>query len=111
MNSSVGGAPGAGTASFGSVEKLEKAFRHNQGVSSVNYSGVDLEKSEDYQIFASGANGKSQFLQSPGILNFKKGLHKSSLPFIKMQDDIKVNQWDSAGNHSLSHAVVPKMQG
>ena len=48
LNTSVGGAPGAGTGSFGSGEKLEKSFKHHQGVSSVNYSGVDLEKSEDY---------------------------------------------------------------
>jgi hypothetical protein len=33
---------------------------------------------------ASGANGRSQFLQSPGIPTFKKG--EGSLPFIKKLD-------------------------
>ena len=91
---SVGGAPGAGTGTFGSMDKLDhnqiKVLKHLQGVSTVNTSKVDLEQSEDYAVFASGANGKSQFLQSPGILTFKQGIHKSSLPFIKMQEDGKV---------------------
>ena len=62
-NSSVGGAPGAGSAHFGSLDKLDlkqiKVLNHHQGVSSVNQSAVDLENAEDYQVFASGANGKS----------------------------------------------------
>lgn len=52
QKSSVGGAPGAGSANFGSLDKLDlsqiKVLNHHQGVSSVNQSAVDLEKQEEY---------------------------------------------------------------
>jgi hypothetical protein len=46
---------------------------------------TNFSENNDYEVYnASGANGRSQFLQSPGIPTFYKG--EGSLPFIKKLD-------------------------
>jgi hypothetical protein len=77
-------------SNFNSFEDFQGLKQANKPTNKLSQANVEQRRhiefsDSDYQVYnASGANGRSQFFQSPGIGCFNKG--EGSLPFIKKLD-------------------------
>lgn len=85
-------------------------FMQKKGMSLTNVDRrqhIGFDSENDYQVYnASGANGRSQFIQSPGIPTFKKG-GEGSLPFIRKldpQDKEKMKKINEESTNDLTKA-------